>query len=227
MPLSLPREPNASILVLMQRRVRRRVLSAAVAAALSALAVARAPAGEPPTLPARVTLERGKPARARIELALASTFRSKDHRLRELSDEATLVASVDLSAGEPRGELVAVVASFRALEVERHFRARFAGFFSETEREGRGKAAWRAGETDPPPDLRGLLAPSGRLLADASPVTSDAARWAGEAWLDPRDRASDDDAKIRRLARYTALGTLLGAPALPPSGERRFEASFP
>jgi hypothetical protein len=147
--------------------------------------------------------------------------------VRSLVDEATLAASIDWRAGEPRGDLVLVDASFRALSLTRHFHAQIAGFFSDSEREGRGATSWREGEPDPPPGFRALLTPRGLVLADASPVTSAAARWPGEAWLDPRDARSHEDAKLRRLARYTALGTLLGAPELPAAGERRFEARFP
>jgi hypothetical protein len=197
-------------------------LSLVASAALSA-----AWGEDAPSLPARLTAAAGTKMRARIEIALASSFRSREHRLRSLDDDATILASLDLDVKEPRGELALVEASFRSFDVARHFRARISGFFADSEREGRGATSWREGEPDPPPGFRALLAPRGFLLADASPVTSDGARWIGERWLDPRDERSHEDAKIRRLARYVGLGTLLGAPALPEGRARAFEAALP
>jgi hypothetical protein len=178
-------------------------------------------------LPERLTLTPGTKSKVQLEISLASSFRSKDHRIHELTDEGTIAGSLDVVLGERKGELAAAAATWSSLAVSRHFHARVDGIFSESVRDGRGATAWHAGEPAPPPGFTALLTPRGFAVLDVSPVTSWPARWNGEDWLEPRDRDSHDDAKIRRMARYTKLGTLLGAPPLPPRGERRFEASFP
>jgi hypothetical protein len=185
----------------------------------TALAVAADPA-----LPGELDL---KALRVHLSLSLDTRFTSSEHRLRSMSDEATLETDLDLEPLAPREGLTPVVATPRTLAIKRHKHARIAGFFSESEEDARGAAAFPAGDVPAPAPWRLLVSPRGAAFADTTPVSSSAGRWPLEGWLHERDRTSDEDARLRRLVHSTDLGTLLGAPPLPAPGATRFEATFP
>jgi len=200
------------------------VLQRTLVALLVLGTAALASAGDP-ALPGALDLSgRGK---CHLSLALDTRFTSSEHRLRAMSDEATLETDLDLEALTPREGLVPVVATPRALALKRHKHAKIAGFFSDSEEDARGAAAFPAAGVPAPAPWRLLVEPRGAAFADTTPITSSAGRWSLEGWLHDRDRTSDEDARLCRLVHSTDLGTLLGAPLLPPPGTSHFEATFP
>src|SRR4051812_39738826 len=98
--------------------------SALLLATLAATAVALA--GEPAELPGKLEVSR---SRLELDLQLATTWTSSDHKLRSIDDTARFEATFDVT---PREGSV-VEASPRALAVTRRKRGLVKGFFSDEE----------------------------------------------------------------------------------------------
>ncbi|HZU98966.1 MAG TPA: hypothetical protein VFF73_19820, partial [Planctomycetota bacterium] len=135
-----------------------------------------------------------QPARVTLELELSTTWRSSDYKLRSLDDTARLAASLDVTPTSGGIEAVAT-----ELAVTRRKRAHIAGVFSDDDRDAKGEARWKSGDSNAPPAWRMLLTDRGVATAD---VNSAAPIWHLEGWLQGFDRSADEDARLRRLIHY-------------------------